>query len=262
MIFCAIPTHSISSCVEPFHYITLHFITLHFIPTHLKPTQPNHRHLKEVKHIVPEDRKRWIQDIKFDPTGEYIAVGTHDRFIDIYSSGDFKRTAVCKGHNSFITHIDWSECGDKIQANDGAYEMLFWDPEEGKQLLSCTEECAAEPWDSWTCVLGWPVFGIWEPGQMLCQINSVERTPAGDVLAVGDDNGRVKLFRYPCVTPGETKKGKYTAGARSKSYLGHSSHVCNVRWSFYEDTEDMSQKGTRLISVGGNDNTIIVWKRV
>ena len=44
--------------------------------------------------------------------------------------------------------------------------------------------------------------------------------------------------------------------------IGHSSHVCNVRWSFYEDTEDMSQKGTRLVSVGGNDNTIIVWKRV
>jgi hypothetical protein len=45
---------------------------------------------------------------------------------------------------------------------------------------------------------------------------------------------QVKLFRYPCVQK----------GAQSQEYLGHSSHVTNVRWTAYDEC---------LISLGGND---------
>ena len=55
---------------------------------------------------VKKDRKEEISDIKFSPDGGRLAVGSHDNMIDIYNTADFKQIAVCKGHSSFITHID------------------------------------------------------------------------------------------------------------------------------------------------------------
>ena len=46
-------------------------------------------------------------------------------------------------------------------------------------------------------------------------IGTACRSAFGDTLATGDDWGVVKLFRFPCVTP----------GARCKRYGGHSAQV-------------------------------------
>ncbi len=51
----------------------------------------------------------------------------------------------------------------------------------------------------------------------------------------------MKLFRYPCL-----KKG-----SKFRKYVGHSSHVTNVRF-----TKDH----TRLISIGGADHAIFQWR--
>ena len=51
----------------------------------------------------------------------------------------------------------------------------------------------------------------------------------------------MKIFKYPSVT----EKSEF------KAYRGHSSHVTWVRFS-YDDKY--------LISIGGNDKTIIIWK--
>merc|ERR1719274_508332 len=86
------------------------------------------------------DRKQWIQVLKYSPDGDTLAVGSHDNFIDIYdtSSGDYSspppRTAVCSGHQSFITHIDWSVDAQNLRSNCGAYELLFWEAGSGAQL--------------------------------------------------------------------------------------------------------------------------------
>lgn len=59
-------------------------------------------------------------------------------------------------------------------------------------------------------------------------------------MATGDDFQLVKLFKFPSVT----KKSEF------KSYLGHSSHVTNVRFMM---------KDNFLVSIGGNDKTSIIW---
>lgn len=55
-----------------------------------------------------KDRLERVSDVKFAPNGKLVAVGTHDNFIDVYTTDTFQRQAVCKGHSSFITHLGMS----------------------------------------------------------------------------------------------------------------------------------------------------------
>ena len=57
-------------------------------------------------------------------------------------------------------------------------------------------------WESFSCVLGWPVQGIWEKGMQGDDINTVDRNPEKSCLASGDDFFNVKLHVYPSVKEG------------------------------------------------------------
>merc|ERR1711966_421688 len=142
------------------------------------------------------------------------------------------------GHNSYVTHVDFSADSSMIRSTCGAYELLFHSVADGSQETQASNLKDTD-WASETCTLGWGVQGIWPAAADGTDVNAVDRT--GDLLATSDDFGKVKLFNYPCLTKGaEFVEGK-----------GHSSHVTNVR--FINDNEDS------VVSVGGNDRSIIVW---
>jgi WD40 repeat protein len=96
-------------------------------------------------------------------------------------------------------------------------------------------------WATQTCILGWPVQGIFDPSQDGTDINMVDRSPSGSVVATADDYGNVNLFRYPCVEQTNEKR----------TFSAHSSHVSNVRWTADEKF---------LFSAGGNDKTFMQWR--
>ncbi|CAM9595312.1 unnamed protein product [Chrysoparadoxa australica] len=96
-------------------------------------------------------------------------------------------------------------------------------------------------WESWTCTLGWPVQGIYPPGSDGTDVNAAHRSPDRKLIATADDLGKLKVFHAPCLST----RAKWVEGA------GHSSHVTNVR--FTHDQE-------RIITTGGNDKCVFVWR--
>ena len=186
------------------------------------------------------DRKKQVSELKFSPNGKYLAIAAHDSRIRIYNTAGWKQIGECRGHHSTVTHVDWSEDSESLQSNCTSYELLFWTAASCKQNTSA-KAYRNENWATWTCVIGWPVQGIFPKFSDGSDVNAVCRNKARTVLASADDFGTVKLFKYPV-----TEKQ-----ANANVYNGHSSHVTNVRFTSKEDF---------VISTGGNDKATIMWK--
>lgn len=124
-----------------------------------------------------------------------------------------------------------------VMINSQANELMFIST-EGKTQVSASSTKDVE-WASFTCIFGWPVQGIW-PGLDYTDVNAVDRSRNGLLLATGDDFGQVKLFKYPCVQEQSAFNEHY----------GHSSHVTGVKFTAND---------TFVISTGGNDKTVLVW---
>ena len=198
-----------------------------------------------------KDARDWISEVKFSPNGQNFAVGSHDNNIYLYSARGGALQAKCKGHNSYITHIDWSDDGRWLQSNCGAYELLFWNAADGKQEKSATK-LRDIAWHTWTCTLGWPVQGIWPPCADGTDVNAVDRSPGPNhsVVATADDFGMVKLFRYPCLEK----------GSPCIEYRGHSSHVTNIRFGLPESAQVGGAPSYPVLSCGGNDRCVFQWQ--
>ncbi|XP_045701080.1 echinoderm microtubule-associated protein-like 2 isoform X1 [Phyllostomus hastatus] len=195
---------------------------------------------------IHTDGNEQISVVSFSPDGAYLAVGSHDNLVYVYTvdQGGRKvsRLGKCSGHSSFITHLDWATDSSCFVTNSGDYEILYWDPTTCKQITSA-DAVRNMDWATATCVLGFGVFGIWSEGADGTDINAVARSHDGKLLASADDFGKVHLFSYPCCQP----------RALSHKYGGHSSHVTNVAF-LWDDS--------MALSTGGKDTSILQWRVV
>jgi len=193
---------------------------------------------------VTDQTGNWIQVIQYNPNGTVCAVGTHGSCIVLLDVLDgYKPKGTLTSSQSYITHIDWSNDGTHIQSNDGAYELLFYDIDEANLKNSRQNKSPSAlkdvKWATQTCVLGWPVQGIFEPSQDGSDINSCDTSRTQSLVVTGDDNGNVNLFRYPVMK-----------GNKSSSSHAHSSHVVRVRFT---------QDERYVLSTGGHDLSVMQW---
>ena len=112
--------------------------------------------------------------------------------------------------------VQWYESFDSryLMSTCGGYELLFWDLHPAslikskksgspyfyaKQVTRVSTLKDIE-WHTFTMPLGWNVQGIWPPRADGTDINAVARSRNKTLCATADDFGRVKLFRWPCVS--------------------------------------------------------------
>ncbi|XP_070398899.1 echinoderm microtubule-associated protein-like 4 isoform X3 [Nothobranchius furzeri] len=196
---------------------------------------------------IHTDGNEQLSVMRFSVDGSMLAVGSHDNFIYLYNVSErgrkYSRRGKCTGHSSYITHLDWSPDNHYIMSNSGDYEILYWDIESNCDLIRNRSECKDIDWVTYTCVLGYHVFGVWPEGSDGTDINALERSHNRRVIALADDFCKVHLFAYPCSKP----------KAPSHKYSAHSSHVTNVSF-LYNDSH--------LISTGGKDTSIMQWRLI
>ncbi|XP_042878001.1 echinoderm microtubule-associated protein-like 5 [Penaeus japonicus] len=153
-------------------------------------------HLEEQFRV--SDRKEVRHDLKYSPSGEFLAVASNDNFVSAIVSG-LDEAIVSE---SSIPSVGWS---------------------------------------TWTGALGPQVAGLWHKYADVSDINAADANFYYNVIVTGDDFGLVKLFRFPCPK----------RGAKSRSFVGHSAHVTNIRWT--NDSE-------YVVSVGGADHAVFLWR--
>jgi len=185
--------------------------------------------------------------IAYSPDGKHIAVGSWDQAAYIIDAATFKIHKVLKGHSSSVIQVTWSADSKHLITNSRDYEILYWSVESGKKVNESS--VVDSDWNNWSCILGWPVVGVYREGSDGTDINSVAISDAKDeksdyrVVAASDDFGKVNLLRYPAI------KQK----CPMKSFAGHSSHVTRVRFS---------PDSSHVFSTGGNDLSLFQWKHV
>jgi WD40 repeat protein len=208
-----------------------------------------------------KDGKEGISDVKFSPSGESLAAGSHDNFIYIYGCSDatpadrkgdrgevvraktqfnLRPLHKLRGHSSYITHLDWSKDESILRSTCGAYELLLWDRGSGRLATGASESDIK--WSTTTCVLGFSVMGIWPKYSDGTDINAVDVSKKKNLIATADDFGLMSILNYPCVV----------SGAPRMAYNGHSSHVSSVCFNGYYDEQ--------LVSTGGQDCSVMVWR--
>ncbi|XP_018120089.1 echinoderm microtubule-associated protein-like 4 isoform X3 [Xenopus laevis] len=196
---------------------------------------------------IHTDGNEQLSVMRYSVDGALLAVGSHDNFIYLYNVSEngrkYSRYGKCTGHSSYITHLDWSPDNQYIMSNSGDYEILYWDIPSGCKLIRNRSECKDINWTTYTCVLGFQVFGVWPEGSDGTDINALVRSHNRKVIALADDFCKVHLFQYPCSKP----------KAPSHKYSAHSSHVTNVSFTHNDG---------HLISTGGKDMSIMQWRLI
>lgn len=104
---------------------------------------------------------------------------------------------------SDIIHVEWNapfgplSAGKLLQLNTGDREVLYFEAPRGKQQFIPQETIDTLSWNSWTCVLGPSVQGVWPAYTDVTDVNAACVSSDGNVVATGDDFGYVKIFKYP-----------------------------------------------------------------
>uniref|UniRef100_A0A0D6R802 Uncharacterized protein n=1 Tax=Araucaria cunninghamii TaxID=56994 RepID=A0A0D6R802_ARACU len=81
-----------------------------------------------------------IYTMKFNPTGNVIASGSHDKDIFLWNvHGDCKNFMVLKGHKNAILDLHWTTDGSQIISASPDKTLRAWDAETGMQVKKMAE---------------------------------------------------------------------------------------------------------------------------
>lgn len=150
------------------------------------------------------------------------------------------------GNSSSPTHVMFTADAQFLVSNSTDMSIIVWRTGTGERLSTISAVRDMPRLGPWRNVLGWPVAGIWKDSyaqsdiNAVCQSFSTSGEASGNVVAVGDDDGMVNLYRFPAPV----------SRAKGREYSGHASHVTNVQFN----------SGNVLVTLGGGDHTLMQWR--
>mmetsp|Transcript_105595 Transcript_105595/g.166617 ORF Transcript_105595/g.166617 Transcript_105595/m.166617 type:complete len:917 (+) Transcript_105595:120-2870(+) len=206
-----------------------------------------------VRKILSRDNER-ITSLCFSSNGSWLAAACWDQVVYLLKvvptratkPGDVASHSVTlhkalTGNSSSPVCIMFSGDGEHIMSNSKDSQILFWRTKDGT-LQNSISQFRNTVWQQpWTCVLGWPVLGVWDRDYDQTDVNSLCQSyaPHDGYVAIGDDFGKLKLFRFPCPFVDQP----------CRAYGGFGSHVTAVKFS----------SSNILVALGGDDRTVSQW---
>ncbi|CAF1609867.1 unnamed protein product [Rotaria magnacalcarata] len=202
--------------------------------------------LLEEQRIQPmhtmHDRADRIKSLAFSPKDKYLAVGCADGSFDLYDIVNQFRNLRFGNHTNTlcVTNIDWTD-DEKYVHFTGEKKIVFIVNMSSLQIVSEDQQDNIRNWSTFRSLKHREVGGIWNKFAEKTNIVTIDGNEHAGVIAAGDDQGLIKLFRFP----------SEKRGAHFRKYVGHSSSIASV--CFLHDT-------SRLITIGSDDRTIIQWR--
>lgn len=190
---------------------------------------------KALKHA-----KSWCEVACYSPCENYLAVGSHDDHLYVYSvdpeTHEYALLTTDHKHSSWINAIDWTADSKEIRSSSGDYEVLYFDVEGKKFDPHGSETAKDKVWATNSVKYGEDRAGVQPSGEDRTHINDVNSRDG--VLLSGDDFGLVNVFKWPS-----------PALKESRSFAAHSEHV--VRVAFGKNF---------VFSIGGQDKALVQWR--
>lgn len=223
--------------------------------------------------IVPKGPSGRILDLKFDSRGNQLVAGSADLCAYLYKvNGTASESATgpgdgltlvhtLRGNTAVVNRVMFLHDGEYVMTNSSDSQILIFNSVSGDR--TATSVVQNTRWDGlWTCTVGWPVSGMWAANRACkaCDINTccsyevLGSNPLNKcvacVLAGGDKNGNICLYRFPAICEHQC----------ARRYPGHGSQVTCARFVWPVSGGSETVNGAELASVGGDDRAMLQWK--
>jgi microtubule-associated protein-like 6 len=108
-----------------------------------------------------KDSNEPIRVITFNPQSSYLAVGSEDTYIYLYSIKDnFARFCTVSCHKSPVMSVDFTMDGLYMMSVDSTKRICYSETLTGMQIGSAAT-LRDKRWVTWSTPVGWPVQGLW-----------------------------------------------------------------------------------------------------
>ncbi|XP_052863311.1 echinoderm microtubule-associated protein-like CG42247 [Anopheles cruzii] len=188
-----------------------------------------------------------LNAVEFNQVGDMIGIGSQNGSIYLFRVSrdgfSYKKINKIRGSQP-LTHLDWSSEGNFLQSVTVDFDLLFWDvkslsPEKSPIAMKDVK------WMTSNSTVGFLVAGLWNnryyPAPANTVVTTTARTAAQDLLASGDADGYLRLFRYPVITPrAEFTEAKVYSGTLACLKFLYGNHS--------------------LVTVGGTDASLMIWE--
>jgi len=159
---------------------------------------------------------------------------------EIKEDGTYEFFAKEQKASGCINAIDWTLDSSDIRTFSGAHETIYFNMKEKKFDAHGGQTAKEKMWASNTMKYGDEEKGMNPAGEDKTHINDIQQSRDGSHIFSADDFGLVNAFHMPNPKCED-----------SSSYCGHSEHVSRIR---------LTPDQQRLLSVGGEDKTLIQWR--